>query len=566
MALKFKIIEKCWQDASGIPAGDADFLLEKDDWNDYFFHVMYHLHATNKWTKNGNQYLGSIRIMKKGQQERDVFILERDLGSKNFTEVPQDYVSLSSSIELYEGLSRLLTQDDRLAFINQLHMILGEDSTFFVDSLRADECFNAALLRDISFDSYVLLRGKFLMENAAMMYNLQEQKVQVKFANCDEPVNLKFSCLPDCESKLIPNGLIAFIGKNGSGKSTAIYNFAKLVYASPDQRFRLKDTAGVLEPNDLGISKLFIVSYSPFDNFVLPGIGGDDYRLLLKGLDDNTGRFIFCGIRDIKKEFTHILQNPNHDTYDKMYESLRQEETVLKPLDSLAKEFADAMQIIADNGEKNDIWTAICKKSERIFPDIYQVMRDISLMLLPKEQVAAFQNLSTGFKFFLHSLSRIIAYIDNDCMILFDEPENHIHPPMLSFMMASLRLVLAKYQSVMLVATHSPVVLQETFSNNVFVVRGDGNSCNISHPQIETYGASISEITTEVFDLTSDVTNFFKAYHSLYNEWKQAENWKNVDMMLDSFSRHLGGNISSQLISYLVNLFVDEHSEQEDDL
>lgn len=565
MVLKFKIIEKCWQDASGIPAGDADFLLEKDDWNDYFFHVMYHLHATSKWTKNGNQYLGSIRIMKKGQQERDVFILERDLRSKNFTEVPQDYVSLSSSIELYEGLSRLLTQDDRLAFINQLHLILDEDSLFFVDSLRADECFNAALLRDISFDSYVLLRGKFLMENAAMIYNLQKQNVQVKFANCDEPVNLNFSCLPDCKSDLIPNGLIAFIGKNGSGKSTAIYNFAKLVYASPDQRFRLKDTAGVLEPNDLGISKLFIVSYSPFDNFVLPGIGGDDYRLLLNGFDDNTGRFIFCGIRDIKKEFTHILQNPNHETYDKMYESLRQEETVLKPLDSLAKEFADAMKIIEDNGEKNNIWAEICQKSEMMFPDIYQVMRDISLIPLPKEQVAAFQNLSTGFKFFLHSLSRIIAYIDNDCMILFDEPENHIHPPMLSFMMASLRLVLAKYQSVMLVATHSPVVLQETFSNNVFVVRGDGNSCNISHPHIETYGASVSEITTEVFDLTSDVTNFFKAYHSLYNEWKQAENWKTVDMMLDSFSKHLGRNISSQMISYLISLYVDEHTEELDD-
>ena len=30
MALKFKIIDKCWQDASDVPAGDADFLLEKD--------------------------------------------------------------------------------------------------------------------------------------------------------------------------------------------------------------------------------------------------------------------------------------------------------------------------------------------------------------------------------------------------------------------------------------------------------------------------------------------------------------------------------------------------------
>ena len=69
MAFKFKIIDKCWQDASDVPAGDADFLLEKDGWNDLGYHVLYHLHATGLITGKGNEYLGSIRIMKKGDRK-----------------------------------------------------------------------------------------------------------------------------------------------------------------------------------------------------------------------------------------------------------------------------------------------------------------------------------------------------------------------------------------------------------------------------------------------------------------------------------------------------------------
>lgn len=33
--LKFKLIAKCFQNASNIDGSDADFLLEEDTWNDY---------------------------------------------------------------------------------------------------------------------------------------------------------------------------------------------------------------------------------------------------------------------------------------------------------------------------------------------------------------------------------------------------------------------------------------------------------------------------------------------------------------------------------------------------
>ena len=558
MSLKFRIIEKCYQNAKGKPSNGADFLLEKDGWNDYGYLVMYHLHATYNLTGKGNEYLGAIRIMKKGQQEYKQNVLEEDLGGYDFVDLPEDYVSLSASIDLYDSLANMLSVKDRESFVKQLHLIFDEDSKFYDASLRDDECFNKALLRDITFDNFALGRGKALMLNIAFVYNLREQAIRVGFANCDETLTLNFSCLSDCDSEQIPNGVIAFIGKNGSGKSTAIYNLAKIIYANPDQRFRLKDAVGILTPNNLGISRLFIVSYSPFDNFVLPGIGGEDYQLLLNGIENGTGRFVFCGIRDIQREFDDILKNPDPDTYEKLFEKHRQTKTCLKPLESLANEFDTSMNMLMKDESRLALWNEVKDKAKVLFPEISLVMSEL---FETDNKILSFQRQSTGYKFFLHSLSRIIAYIDNNSIILFDEPENHIHPPMLSFMMSILRLVLSRYKLVMLVATHSPVVLQETFAKNVFVVRGNGSSCNISHPLIETYGASISEIVSEVFDLTTDVTNYYNAYEALYDKWNEQENWESIDDMLNSFSCHLGESISSQLVSYLINLYVSRHPE-----
>lgn len=195
------------------------------------------------------------------------------------------------------------------------------------------------------------------------------------------------------------------------------------------------------------------------------------------------------------------------------------------------------------------------------FPEIQELMDEL-FILDNEERKEQFLRLSTGYKYFFHSLAHIIAYIKEDSIVLFDEPENHIHPPMLSFMISSLRNILSKYQSVMLIATHSPVIVQETFSKNVFVVRRFEDKTVMSHPQIETYGANISEITSEVFDLTTDITKYYEAFESLYDKLDGEENWQSLDDMVNSIEKHLDGVVSSQMLSFLMNLYIQEHTKK----
>ena len=60
--LTFKIIPKCYQDASRYDGQDADFYIELDAWDDQGYHVMYHLHATRRLTGTENVYLGYIDV------------------------------------------------------------------------------------------------------------------------------------------------------------------------------------------------------------------------------------------------------------------------------------------------------------------------------------------------------------------------------------------------------------------------------------------------------------------------------------------------------------------------
>ena len=60
MALKFKLIQNCFQDASFRDNGDVDFMIEVDNWNDFGYCTLYHIHASRRLSKRPNLGSGLI--------------------------------------------------------------------------------------------------------------------------------------------------------------------------------------------------------------------------------------------------------------------------------------------------------------------------------------------------------------------------------------------------------------------------------------------------------------------------------------------------------------------------
>lgn len=566
MEIYFRRIDKCWQNAETHTETDVAFFLEENDWDDFGYKTTYHLHASKLLTGGKPEYLGALRIMKKGQSIHEAYLLDKLFGNNAFNELPGEFVSLSMDVDLYMGINRYLeSKEERQAVVKALHLILGEGSEYFDGSLYVDSCFSSSLLRDGSgLENFALKKGFALINSSECFYDLRKESVHVKFEHVANAIDLHFTTVESDDDPRLPNGVVVFIGKNGSGKSTAIYRLAKLMYTDPTQRFRMKASVGELKPNNIGVSKMFLISYSPFDNFILPTSYSKDYIKLLKTGEDVNSRFVFCGIRDVMKEEAEIEIGENTDE-QRINQILvdRKNRTSLKDISALAKEFSTALSFVtSDLGKKYREWDAFVDNCRINQPSLFEDIKDLGFETTQSAMEEVFMSLSTGHKFLMHTYARLLAYMDDNCLLLFDEPENHLHPPLLSFMMAEIRKLLNETHSVMFIATHSPVILQETFANNVFIVRKNGNSTSITQPQIETYGANISAITSEVFDLTTEVTKYHDAIKHLYNKWNM-EYQPSVDKMLTTFEEKLGHSLADQIESYLISLYAADNDVED---
>lgn len=572
---KFKIIDVCYQNAMDKPADNADFFLEQDDWNDFSFHTTYHLHATANLTKKNNVYLGPIKILKIGQKEFENRILANELKKSNqgmvIETLPSNYYSISFSLELYRGLQRYLNEAERMRFVQVMRMIMGEDSPYY-EIVKDEPAFQTSFLRFSSMDSDALKRGRIIMCKDGMPIKWEEQKLSVRFVKADETIHLDFSgikAVTDVDN--VPSGVFAFIGHNGCGKSTSLYQIAKVLFANPSDRQQYKDILEI-SPVSVGINKLLFFSYSAFDNFVLPGLTLSDYRLIVNGLEDNSGRFIFCGVRDVRKEMEKFINEyfvNNTKSEDEPLAKFtpidiacndRQEEILLKSLQVLAEEFCTALQVVRQD-DKMPLLLDVIKESKTLLHPLYAEIDWLKDDKGDQRIQDSFLKKSTGIKFFLHSLIHLIAYLEDNSIILFDEPENHLHPPFLSFMMRSFRKIIHKKHSVMLVATHSPIVLQETFSKNVLILQRYGDKMAFKHPRIETYGESFGLINTEVFGLNTDITNYHDVIDTLFAKWQCAD-LESASQVLFRFCQRLKvDELSSQMEAYILNKYYEEHVE-----
>ena len=93
-------------------------------------------------------------------------------------------------------------------------------------------------------------------------------------------------------------------------------------------------------------------------------------------------------------------------------------------------------------------------------------------------------------------------------MVLIDEPESHLHPPLLSAFTRALSDLLVSRNAVAIVATHSPVVLQEVPKSCVSILRRTRLISKVDRPERETFAENVGVLTREVFGLEVSKSGF----------------------------------------------------------
>ncbi len=74
--MKFKIVYQRYQKvSSSIDDAAYDFFLDQDKWDDFGYHILYHVDAGKKVTKADPEYLGSIKIMGLGEKDNEYYLI-----------------------------------------------------------------------------------------------------------------------------------------------------------------------------------------------------------------------------------------------------------------------------------------------------------------------------------------------------------------------------------------------------------------------------------------------------------------------------------------------------------
>lgn len=498
--------------------------LIQDNWDDYGYKTSFN--AVIHLTKETIVYLDTVKIMHETQ-------------TSGYTEVPREpfeqlglaFCSLGGDLEYYQKLFDL----GRPIYHPYLR---GLNDAVYSDDVRAKfedlEGYKVSLLRFGGAERTINDAQKLFSTNRARKSASGfKVKLKTRVASGANSFTIDLDFRPKGS---LPHRMNAIIGYNGTGKTRLLSNLAIVAsgYGYANKEDASAKTAGRFVDNPPPFKKVVVVSYSAFDTFVIPGQTSIE-KVRLKQEGDLFG-YVYCGLRergeDIEDEFdrraTYRLRTP--------------EET--------ENEFLEALRRVR-KAERDDTLLAILRP----------LLLDASFQRIGLAQLYAnqddtyitevFRSLSSGHKIVLKIVTELTSHLDGNepTLVLIDEPETHLHPPLLAALLKSIRSCLDLLNGFAVIATHSPVVLQEMPSRFVSVIKRVSDRTVITKPSIETFGESIGVITQEVFNLDDAATD----WHDTLRELADGRSLEEVELL---FGRPLGFAARSYVVS--VQSDVDE--------
>lgn len=448
--------------------------------------------------------LGSVKIGEKGLQPR------RGSGEvepgfraptlpPEFDNIGVQHFSMGQGENYYETLNEL-DEDFRIAILEGLRDC-AYDLKIFEENI-SENVMSESLLRDVR-ERNVRNRYHRLAQGDAVLTRFEFGFTFPVSEKGGEPPTLTFKVKPHTEP---PTNVHVLIGRNGVGKTRSIQNLIRSVLGGPKSNaqtgvlVRLGDNA-----NEWEFAGVVSVSFSAFDEFDIPPVVDSGMRASQVGLRQK--------IEDGAEENFHV-----------------------KTPGMLAEDFVQSLgECRSGPRAKRWLQSLVTLEADQLFEEagvggLLQLdeasWRDAAKRL--------FRKLSSGHAIVLLTITRLVELVDERTLVILDEPEGHLHPPLLAAFIRAVADLLGKRNGVAIVATHSPVVLQEVPMSCVWKLRRSGAVSVAERPSLETFGENVGVLTSEVFGL--EVTR--SGFHSLLEQ--AVAKGLGYEGVLDHFGDQLG--------------------------
>lgn len=459
-----------------LPAQVADraYLL-MDNWDDWFkFSTLYTLLI---YDENGECHsIGGVKIGQFGMTDNQ---RRADIPDR-FDSLDDRFFSLGQDDSYYDALNSLggATRERVLRALRDVAL----DLNLFEQAI-TEKVTGTSLLRSVDRST---VRGQFhrMALGGVRLTSYEFSYTARRRSSRVEPLCLTFKVEPESYP---PTNVHVLIGRNGVGKTTLFNEMTRAIVEDDADASEVGAFTNELDfIDDRLFTNLVSVTFSAFDPF----------EPLPNRQDKSQGiRYAYIGLKLVGKDKDGKAKPP-------------------KSPDALSGDFVGSMLICRQSG-KVERWQRALEmlQADPIFRDaeVTALTRsDVEMEQLKAAARRLFKNLSSGHKIVLLTITRLVETVEEKTLVLLDEPEAHLHPPLLSAFIRALSDLLINRNGVALIATHSPVVLQEVPSSCVWMVRRTGKRAIAERPEIQTFGENVGLLTREVFGLEVTQSGFHK--------------------------------------------------------
>lgn len=488
-------------------------LPEKINFNDfgYRFYVKLLIRP-----EQGEDVEFSLRLLFKGIEDTSAYISEsfRDLGDLYSLEnLISPRVSLITEADDYETFIALLGFDYGIGTLRSMGDAVVasiEEEEDALELMESEEFHLGVLRHSNAYDA--LERGGRHLRPACLTPvedSASDYVFEAVLPCADNSYKIPLSFTPD---GLFRDRFSILVGRNGVGKSQLMNAIIQsLVSNDPTEKSR-----GFFNPA-LKASRVLVFSSVPSDQFPrsIPAWRGIDYQYFSVNADEFSSKFGDAFLKALMtcKKTGRVLdpESEEQDRFEilkeafdrigiwkKLYIPLQQGETLPHEIEIDGQAYVPYSRNYAE------------KKSLQMYR---RLDWDRSPIILNNKDQK--RNLSSGEYAIMRFTAQLAAAIERGSLLLLDEPETHLHPNLISEMMAMLDVLTQTTKSVAVIATHSAYVVREAPRRRVNVLRLNGGEIQVDQPRFQTFGGNIESISQFVFQ-DQEVNH---AYESTLLEW-----------------------------------------------